>query len=363
MGGTPVGVWPALREALEAADPRSMRERIQHSLPVIAQCAVMAGAAWWVAQDVLGHRQPLLAATGAVVCLAAGVGGRARQAVDLLAGVLAGVVVGELIRRYVGGTGTAQIVLAVALAMTLAAILDARPLAFIQAGAAAVVVLAIPPDQTAADHLLNAAVGGVLGLLGSQVLFSPDPLKVVARPVRATLRSAADATRTAARALDQASPELVSTACGLAREAHARLGDLAHARLVARQVTGRTVRGHRRAARVRQIEDRLDDIDTAVAAILLLVEDIRSGIGGRPAPATPQLVGQLNALATGLDEVASRRQPPIREAGAAPAPPAHGVGWDHPDGPTGTYLRDATVALDRLCASTSAPTEPIRPTP
>ncbi|HEX2772037.1 MAG TPA: FUSC family protein [Micromonosporaceae bacterium] len=360
MGRTPAGASPALREALAAADPRSVRVRLTHAVPVIAQCAVMAGAAWWVAQNLLGHTQPVFAATGAVVCLAAGVGGRARQAVDLLAGVLAGVAVGELIRRLEGGSGTAQTVLVVALAMTLAAILDARPLAFIQAGAASLFVLTLPASQSAGDHLLNAAVGGVFGLIGSQVIFSPDPLKVVARPVRATLGSAANATRTAARALDQASPELASTACGLAREAHGRLGDLAHARLVARQVTGRTVRGHRRAARIRQIEDRLDDIDMAVAAILLLVEDIRSGIGGRPAPATPQLVGQLNALATGLDEVASRRQPPIREAGAAPAPPAHAVGWDHPDGPTGTHLRDATAALDRLCAATIAPAEPIR---
>lgn len=362
MGGTPAGASPALREALAAADPRSVRERLQHSVPVIAQCAVMAGAGWWVAQDVLGHRQPLLAATGAVVCLAAGVGGRARQAVDLLSGVLAGVVVGELIRRFVGGTGTAQVVLAVALAMALAAILDARPLAFIQAGAAAVVVLSIPPDQTAADHLLNAAVGGVLGLLGSQVLFTPDPLKVVARPVRATLRSAADTTRTAARALDQASPDLASAACGRAREMHARLCDLAHARLVAWQVAGRTVRGHRLAARIRQIEDRLDDIDIAAAAILLLVEDIRGAVGRRPPPpATPQLVGQLNALAAGLDEVASRPQPPIRADGAGT--PVHAAGWDHVGGPMETHLRDATAALARLTMATIAPTEPIRPNP
>jgi uncharacterized membrane protein YgaE (UPF0421/DUF939 family) len=355
VGGTPAGASPALREAFRAADPRSVRERIQHAVPVIAQCAVMAGAAWWVAQDLLGHRQPIFAAAGAVVCLAAGVGGRARQAVDLLAGVLAGVAVGEVIRRLEGGSGTAQTVLAVALAMTVAAILDARPLAFIQAGTASLFVLILPASQTAGVHLLNTAVGGVFGLIGSQVLFSPDPLKVVAGPVRAILHSAADAVRTAARAVDRASPELVSAACGLARDGHARLGDLAHARLVAGQMTGRTVRGHRRAAQIRQIEDALDDINRAVAAILLLVEDIRGGIGRRPAPAMRRLVGQLDALAAGLDEVAARRQPPMREAGAGTAPPGQAVGWDHSDGPTGTHLRDATVALGRLRAATIAP--------
>jgi uncharacterized membrane protein YgaE (UPF0421/DUF939 family) len=364
VGDTPVGRSPALRGALEAADPRSVRERIQHAVPVIGQCAVTAGAGWWVAQNLLGHRQPVFAATGAVVCLAAGVGGRARQALDLLAGVLAGVAVGAAIRYFEGGSGTAQTVLGIALAMTLAAILDARPLAFIQAGAAALFVLALATTQSATEHLLNAAIGGVLGLIGSQVLFSPDPLKIVAASVRATLRNAADATRTAAAALDRGSPDLALAACGQARGAHARLGDLAHARLVARQMTGWTVRGHRRAARIRQIEDLLDDVDKVVAAILLLVEDIRGGIGRQaPAPATPHLVEGLNALAAGLDEVASRRQPPIREDGPGAAPPDHRRSRDHLDDPMEIHLGDAISALARLKTATIAPTEPIRPTP
>ncbi|SCG40507.1 FUSC family protein [Micromonospora inositola] len=356
----PDRLTPTLRSALDAASPGPLRHRLRQAVPVIAQCSVTAGAAWWIAGSIFGHQAPVFAASAAVVCLAAGVGGRGRQAVDLLAGVLAGVAVGELFRLVGIGTGPWQTVLAVALAMVAAAIIDARPLAYIQSGAAVLFVLTLAPAGRSLGHLLDAAVGGALGLLGSQVLFSPDPLKLVAAPVREILHATADALRTAAEALGRNSSHLAATACDRARDAHARLGGLARARLTARRVTARTVRGHRRAARVRQVDDRLSDIDVLVAAALLLCENVRERIRTGEENAPDRLPDQLLGLAAGLDELAGRHLPAVGEVTAdgvgprGPARPAVGprsglerAGFD-------VHLHDATGALDRLRSATTA---------
>lgn len=349
----------SLHAAVDVAEPRSVWHRMRQALPVIGQCAVTAGAAWWIAGSVFGHDTPVFAATAAVICLAAGVGRRGRRAVDLIAGVLSGVAVGQVIRLLDVGVGFWQIVLAVALAMALAALFDARPVAFIQSGTAVLIVLTLEPPDSPLDHVLDAAVGGVLGLLGSQVLFSPDPVKLMVAPVREILDDATEALRIAAEALRKGSTQLADASCERAQDAHARLGELARARMTARRVTARTVRGRDQAARLRHVDQRLDDIDVLVAAVLLLCDDVRDHLAARPVPAPARLPDRLVQLAAGLAELAARPLSSTADMMSGPEVPRRAPGTPGPAVPAApdevpdadVHLRHATAALHRLRAA------------
>lgn len=251
----------------------------------MAQCAVAGGVAWWVASALLGHARPVFAAIAAVICLAGGQGERARQAVDLVAGVLAGVLVGEIVRYTGSGSGVFQVVVVVVLGMLAAAAIDYRRLAYIQGAASALFVLVLPPLQNPASRFVDAVVGGALGLLGSQVLFTPDPVTLVAASLHRVLGRVEEALATAARSLEEEGPEAAETAKRLARDARSDLADLSNQRRIAHQIRRRTVRGRRRAARLRQLDETLDHVDVLVAATVLLTQCTASR---QPAAGPPQ---------------------------------------------------------------------------
>lgn len=209
-----------------------------------------------------GHSRPVFAATAAVVCLAAGLGGRARQAVDLLVGVLIGLLSGQLVAQSTETPGPVTTLLAVLAALAVVSLIDAHPLALIQAASSALLVLTLPSAGTAFQRWADAAVGGAIGLLGSQVLFAPDPVRLVVGPARAVLADVA----TALRADDPAD------AAVQARHAAAGLGELAAARNAAHDVASRTVRGRLRRSALRDLLERLTDVELLVAATTLAVD-------------------------------------------------------------------------------------------
>ncbi|WP_319461958.1 FUSC family protein [Micromonospora sp. RTP1Z1] len=343
--------WPH-RSAFDTAGPGLLRHRLRVAAPLIAQCALMAGLAWWISQSLFGHATPIFAATVALICLTAGMGGRGRQAVDLFVGVLAGVLVGEGVRALRTGNTFWLIVPAIALAMAMAALIDPRPLTYIQAGTAVLIVVTVGASSSPVDYLVDAAVGGLVGLLGSQVLFTPDPLKLVETPVREILSDTADALRTGAEALRRGSVAQARDACEHARDAHARLGELSGARAAARRVTGRTVRGRRRVARLRRADRPLDDVDVLVAAVLLLCDDVQTRLVRAGSPASDPLPARLTGLADGVAELAARPLPAMAPAMTAPpdrlrrsadlTPPTQDVPA------TDVHLHDARTALHRL---------------
>lgn len=260
----------ALTTTARMAGPASTWRRLSDALPVVAQCGIAAGVAWWLASALFGHTFPVFAATAAVICLAGGKGERARQAVDLLAGVVAGVVVGELILLVDPGGPLLQAVAAVVLGMGAAAAIDSRRLAYIQGAASALFVLVLPPLQNPGSRILDAAIGGALGLLGSQIFFTPDPVALVSDAVKQVLSSVRNALTKTADALEHEDEQAALDAVVLAREARSQLAELSEMRVIAHRILRRTIRGRRRAARLRQLDERLDHLDALVAATLLL---------------------------------------------------------------------------------------------
>src|SRR5215212_11390119 len=98
----------------------------------VAQCAVAAGVAWFVATDLLGHTAPFFAPVAAVVSLGTSYGQRLRRVAEVTIGVAIGVFGADLLVGLIGQGGW-QITLVVGLAMTVAILLDRGQVFVIQA--------------------------------------------------------------------------------------------------------------------------------------------------------------------------------------------------------------------------------------
>ena len=103
---------------------RRFRRLLRTGVPIV-QCAVAAGLAWFLAHEVVGHITPFFAPVAAVVSLGVSLGQRMRRALELVVGVSIGVGVGDLLIAYIG-SGSWQITLVVALAMSTAVIENFR---------------------------------------------------------------------------------------------------------------------------------------------------------------------------------------------------------------------------------------------
>src|SRR5437899_10748030 len=111
------------------------------AVPVV-QTALAAGLSWFVAVHLFGHRAPLFAPVAAIVCIDMTVGQRLRRAIELIVGASVGVGVGALLISAIG-TGPWQIAVIVALATSVAVLLDGRAGINVQAAVSAMLVAAL----------------------------------------------------------------------------------------------------------------------------------------------------------------------------------------------------------------------------
>lgn len=136
----------------------------------IAQCAVAAGVAWWLAQQLLGHPEPYFAPVAAVVSLGTTYGQRLRRVAEMTVGVALGVFLGDLYTHLLG-RGAWQITVMVAVAITLAVLLDASPLLINQAAVQSLVVVTVLPNTGVAFlRWEDALMGGVVALVAATVV-------------------------------------------------------------------------------------------------------------------------------------------------------------------------------------------------
>jgi len=176
--------WPAvdrIRSALSTAVAR-----LRTHARSLAQAAVAASLAYFVALAVLDRDDPFFAPIAAVVCLSVTVGRRAVRAVQIALGVAVGIAAADLIVRQIG-TGPLQIGVVVLLAMAAAVVLQATPLLVNQAAIAAILVAVLEPGTQGfpPGRLLDALVGGAVALLLNAVS-GADP-RVMLRKAAAPL--------------------------------------------------------------------------------------------------------------------------------------------------------------------------------
>jgi uncharacterized membrane protein YgaE (UPF0421/DUF939 family) len=94
------------------------------TVPVV-QTALGAGLSWFVAVDLFGHPAPLFAPVTAIACIDMALGQRLRRAIELIVGASVGLGVGALLISAIG-MGPWQIAVVVALAVSVAVLLDGR---------------------------------------------------------------------------------------------------------------------------------------------------------------------------------------------------------------------------------------------
>jgi len=186
-------LWVRGRTSVGARVSR-WRSKLWH----IAQCAIAAGVAWLIAEDLLGHSTPFFAPIAAVVSLGTSYGQRLRRVVEVTIGVGAGVLVGDLLVGQVG-TGWWQLMMIVALAMSAAFLLDGGQLLVTQAAVQSIVVSTLLPDPGAGlTRWTDALVGGGVALVAATAV-PAAPLRrpreqaaVVISKISALLRAASE---------------------------------------------------------------------------------------------------------------------------------------------------------------------------
>jgi uncharacterized membrane protein YgaE (UPF0421/DUF939 family) len=200
----------------EALEPRLRRWRTT-SLPIV-QAALAAGLSWLIAVNVVDHRSPFFAPIAAIICLGVTLGQRLRRGIELVVGVTIGIGIGDLLIAAIG-TGPWQIALVVALAMSAAILLDGGPVITIQSAVSAVLVatLYLPGETGGATRMVDALIGGVVGL-AVVALFPADPLTVAHRDAVRVLDELACALRGVARAIKEGDAKLAAEVLTRARD-------------------------------------------------------------------------------------------------------------------------------------------------
>jgi Fusaric acid resistance protein-like len=175
-------------------------EALRTSALTVAQCALAAAAAWYFATEVVHHPRPFFAPIAAVIALAAGYGQRGRRTVELVVGVSLGVAVGDLLIAGIG-TGTLQVALVVALAMTVAIAVGGGPLLITQSAVSGVLVATLQPPSHGiyVGRALDALIGGTAALAVNFIV-PVNPVAILRRTAEpiiselaATLEDVADA--------------------------------------------------------------------------------------------------------------------------------------------------------------------------
>ena len=318
-----------LEQAAEVsrAGLRTRQERLVGGARPILHSAVSASLAWLVATEVVGHEQPFFAPISAVITLGLTVGQRRRRAIELAIGVAVGIAIADALVAVIG-SGTWQIGVVVALAMTAAALVGGGAIVS-QAGASAVLVATLQPPEGGFDfgRALDALVGGGVALVVSSVLLPVHPMRLVREATEPVVDRLVAALGQIATALTTLRPE----AADAALVAVARV-DGAHENLL------ETLEAAGEAARLSpQRRDSLSGVDRfaiaagelgraienvrALARGAVRASDLGDAIPAEAVQAVQELARSAEALTAYLDgeDPGPAREAAVRAAGLANA--------------------------------------------
>jgi uncharacterized membrane protein YgaE (UPF0421/DUF939 family) len=283
--------------------------RLRTLLWPILETAGAAVGAWYLAKLLLSERETAFAPIAAVICLGATIGQQRERALELIGGVVLGVLIADLLVRLLG-TGPPQVGLMVVL-------VGGGPLLMTEAGVSAIIIGSTVPSTLGLFPVrpIEALIGGAVAFGVHSLVFPPDPLLYVGRAANAvfsglgrTLEDLSAALDTGDRGQAERTLEATRAIDGYVRA----LGDaLALGRDTARSAP---LRWSTRPALERQ-EEIGRHLDFAVRDTRVLAREtvryLRSG--GSPVPDLAAAVGDLAqalwALAATFDDPAAPEQP------------------------------------------------------
>ena len=274
-----------------------------------ALATAIAGAlAWLLANWLLGHPHPVFAIVTAIVCLAPGLPNHGRQATGLMLGVAIGILMGELALQIPETMLEAEplallrMSAAVFLSILIASVFGLPAVVPIQAGVSAVLVLAMGAENAGWHRMEDVIVGAGAGLLFSQILLTPDPLRQIDSAMAHLLLRIGAGLEAAAEALHKADPRRAETTLGLMLRAQEDLALLRAGADGARYSARWSLRGRLAAASVISAADDAEhDAIRLCAAALLLADGLREALlqGKRPPGELESSLRALAALSSG----------------------------------------------------------------
>jgi uncharacterized membrane protein YgaE (UPF0421/DUF939 family) len=300
-------------------------QRVRAVLGPVTQTSLAAGVAWYVAHDLLGHAQPFFAPIAAVVALSTNHVQRSRRTVQMMVGVLLGIGVSELLHPLLGSSAVSvgvvvfvTLVLAVAIGI---GFVGEGMMFFNQAGASAVLVIALHKAGTGAERAVDALVGGGVALVIGVGLFPADPLKVLWDAenglLRALLRILEQHPPPASEATES-DPDM-DPALTASHQVHRQLTALTQARRSARTSVRVAPRRMSMRSTVEREESRVARLYLLASGVLSLMRTMIDLAEQRAGP-RPELISEVQELArtlrTLLEAPRPWRPPTVSEARA-----------------------------------------------
>jgi uncharacterized membrane protein YgaE (UPF0421/DUF939 family) len=262
----------------------------------ILQTAAAAVSAWYLALLLLPASQPLFAPIAAVVSLGATSGQRGRRVLELVGGVILGILVADLIVGAIG-TGPWQAGVMIVLAMATAVAMGGSELLVAESAVSAMLIATLPGAASGfpPERFLEALIGGGVALVVAGLLFPPDPALRVGRAMNGLFADLGRALGDVAGALAEGDPELAERAQESARGLDDHLIRVRQELLDVRD-TARFA-PPRRGARgpLERVERSLPQVDFAARDVRVLartaVRYLRAG--GPPPEELPRAIGGL----------------------------------------------------------------------
>ncbi|MDP3893203.1 aromatic acid exporter family protein [Nocardioides sp.] len=330
------GAWDRSRTSV-----RQRVDRLRSKSFQIAQCAVAAAVAWFIASDLLGHQTPFFAPIAAVVCLGTSYGQRLRRVVEVTFGVAIGVLIADLLVIALG-SGWWQLGLIVALAMTTAILLDAGQLFVTQAAVQSIVVATLVPDSGQAFvRWTDALIGGAVALVAATVV-PAAPLRRPRQQAALVLQKVADLLRAASDVMANGEIEPALELLADARATDHLVHELRAAADEGLSVVASSPFRVRHRPGLRQVAELIEPVDKALRSTRVLVR--RCAVTAHYRRVVPPSYSLLcRDLADACEEVVTER-PATRWADTArPALLAVGEG-------TGQLERTSDLSVEVLLA-------------
>ena len=278
--------------------------------------SIAGGVAWLICQWLLGQPKPIFAMVTGVICLAPNLPNHARQAVGVMVGVMTGVVIGELslllpdkipLMLHMGAVSFVSMVVATTFGMA--------PAIAIQSGVSAILVLVMGPQVAGFARLIDVAVGVAVGLLFSQILLTPDPVRLIDRAARGLTDKLAGGLKQAAIALRQQDAVRAQNAINQFTKAHQAVVALGDGIDLARSNARWSLRGRFVAREVAEIAGRYDRRGIRLyASALLFGEALGNALRKKETPPPLWITEALQTVidnCTLVDGGEPRRIPPL----------------------------------------------------
>jgi uncharacterized membrane protein YgaE (UPF0421/DUF939 family) len=284
------------------------RARVRGHFWPILQTALAAVTAWYLAVLVGVEPRPTFAAIAAVISLGAVLGERRQRAVQMVAGVMLGIVIADLLVRAVG-SGLPQIGVLITLAMLVAVALGGGELLIGEAAVSAILVATL--SSTPADRLLEVLIGGGVALALHTLVFPPDPLLSVSRATSGVFGELGVVLRDAAAAMAAGDVRHAQASRQAAQNLDVRIAELKQA-LIAGLDTARWA-PLRRPARgeLQRYARTVEHAELAARQARVLARNVLTHVrSGRPAP--PDLAAAIRELGFAAWELPAQFHEPWR---------------------------------------------------